>query len=56
MLDRAAAANAEVLADRRGALRVGGDDPQQVAPIGMAGDALNLDGLARQRVGYIDRS
>ncbi len=52
MLDRAAAANAEMRTERLDALRACGFDPQQMAAIRMAGDALDLDGLARQRVGH----
>ena len=55
MLDRAAAANAEMRAERLDALRARGLDPQQMAAIRMAGDALDLDGLARQRVGHEQR-
>ena len=56
MLDRAAAANAEMRTERLDALRARGLDPQEMAAIRMAGDALDLDGLARQRVGHEHRA
>ena len=56
MLNRAAAANAEMRAERLDALRARCLDPQQMAAIRMAGDALDLNGLARQRVGHKDRA
>ena len=55
MLERAAAAHAEMRTDRRDALGACGLDPQQMAAIGMPGPRLGLDDLARQRVGHVDR-
>ena len=56
VLDRAAAAHAEMRTDRRDAVGARGLDPQQPAAVGMAVPALHLDGLARQRIGHVDRS
>ena len=56
MLDRAAAADAEMRAERLDALGARGLDPQQMAAIRMAGDALDLDGLAGQRIGHEERA
>ena len=48
VLQRAAAAGAEMLADRRGALVAGFVDMQQMPSVGMAGDALDGDGFRRE--------
>jgi hypothetical protein len=54
MLERAAAAHAEMWTDRRDALGAFGLDPQQVAAIGMPGPRLGLHDLPGQRIGHID--
>ncbi len=56
MLDGAAAAHAEMRTDRRNALRARRLDAQQMPPVGMAGDRLDLDRFARQRAGHINRA
>ena len=55
VLDRAAAADAEMRTERLDALRACGLDAQQMAAIRLAGNALDLDGLAGQRVGHEQR-
>ncbi len=55
MLERAAPAYAEMGTDRRDARGARGLDTQQMAAIGMPGPRLGRDGLARQRVGHVDR-
>ncbi len=55
MLHGAAAALAEMLADRCRSFVAGLIDMDQVTPVGMAGDPLDRDRFARQRVGHIDR-
>ena len=55
VLQGAAAANAEMRADRRDAVRARCLDGDQRAPVGMAGHGFDLDGLARQRAGDINR-
>ncbi|MGY3460633.1 hypothetical protein ACVWW5_006083 [Bradyrhizobium sp. LM3.4] len=56
MLDRAAATDAEMRTERCDALRACDIHRQQHAAVRMvAGDAADLDGLAAERVGYIDR-
>ena len=54
VLDGAAAAGAEIAAERRDPLRAGAFDTQQAAALGMAGDRVGLDGLAGQRVRHED--
>ena len=54
VLDRAAAAHREVRAERRDALTTCGLDRQKMPAVGMARDALNLDGLAAERIGHVD--
>jgi len=56
MLERAAAAYAEMRADRRDARRARALDAHQVAPVRMAGPGIGLDDFAGQRVGHIDRT
>src|ERR1700731_3657399 len=55
MLKRAAAAYAEMGADRRDARRARGLDAKQVAPVRMAGPGIDLHDFARQRIRHIDR-
>ena len=55
MLHGAAAAGAEMLADRLSALMARPLDMHQVAPVGVAGDRFDRHDLARQRIGYVDR-
>ena len=54
MLQGAAAANAEMRADRRDAVSARHLDAEQMAPVGLTGHGLNLDGLARQRAGNVN--
>jgi hypothetical protein len=55
VLDRAAAAGAEILAERRDALRARSDDFDEVAPVrGSAGRNVRIDDFAAQRVGDVD--
>ena len=56
MLERAAAADAEMRADGSDPLGARCIDPHQMAAVGMTGPRLALDRLARQRVGHVDRS
>jgi hypothetical protein len=56
VLQRAAAAGAEMRADRRDALGARDIDADEMAAVGMAGPWLDLDSLARQRVGHVDRA
>jgi hypothetical protein len=51
MLDRAAAANPEMRAERLDALRARDVDAQQMTAVRKAWNAFNLDGLAGQRIG-----
>ena len=55
VLHGAAAAHAEMRANRRDALRARRVDVQKPPPVGMAGDVLDLDRFAGQRAGNIDR-
>ena len=50
MLDGAAAAGAEISAERIDPLRTGLFDACQRAAVGMTGDGVGLDGFAAQRV------
>ena len=52
MLDRAAAAGAEIPAERRDPLRRSRCRPQQNPAIGMIGDRTGFDGFAAERVGH----
>ena len=54
VLQRAAAAGAEMLADRCSALVAGFVDMQQMPAVGMAGDTVDRDGFAGKRVGHVD--
>ena len=56
MLQGAAAANAEMRADRRDALRARRLHIEKLPAVGMAGPVLDLDRLAGQRAGDIDRA
>src|SRR5262249_38817416 len=56
VLHGTAAADPEVRADRRDALRARRFDTQELAPVRMTGDGGNLDHLPRQRVGHETRS
>jgi hypothetical protein len=49
LLHGAAAANAEMRADRRDAFRTRLADAKEPAPVGMTSDLFNVDRLARQR-------
>ena len=55
VLHGAAAALAEMLADRRCALVTRLVDMDQMTPVGVPGDRFDRDHFARQRVGHIDR-
>ena len=55
VLDRASSADAEMRAERRDPLRARAVDLQQAPAVGMARHRRHLDGLARQRIGHIDR-
>ena len=55
MLDRASPADAEMRTERRDPLRACGLDLQQAPAVGMTRHRRHLDGLARQRIGHIDR-
>ena len=55
MLGRAAAADAEMRADRRDALGARLEHRKQVTPVRMARDRLGLHPLTRQRVGHEHR-
>ena len=55
MLHGAAAADAEMRADRRDALGARRVDAKQLPPVGMAGNALDLDRLAGQRAEHVNR-
>ena len=54
MLKRAAAANAEMPADRRDALRACNLDFGETTAVGVPRPGLGLDDLARQRMGHVD--
>ena len=54
MLERAAAANSEMRADRRDAVGAGDVHLEQVAAVGMTGPWFDLGGLARQRIGHVE--
>ena len=56
MLQRAAAADAEVRADRRDALGARCFDGEELAAVGMAGPILDFDAFAGQRARHIDRT
>ena len=55
MLHGAAAATAEMRADRGDPLCARALDPQQAAPVGMTLNCLHLDGLAGQRIRHEHR-
>ena len=55
MLERAAAADAEMRADGRDSFGAHGFDAQQFAAIGMTGPEIDLDDLRGQRIGHVDR-
>ena len=55
MLHGAAAANAEMRADRRNALGARLVDAKKLPPVGMAGNALDFDRLAGQRAEHENR-
>ena len=55
MLHGAAAADAEMRADRRDALGARRVDAKQLPPVGMAGNVLDLDRLAGQRAEHVNR-
>jgi len=55
MLHGAAAADAEMRADRRNALGARLVDAKQLPPVGMAGNVLDLDRLTRQRAEHENR-
>ena len=55
VLDRAAAADAEMRTERRDPFRACAFDLEQAPAVGMmARDRRDLDGFARQRVGHVD--
>ena len=56
MLQCAAAAGAEMLADRLSALVAGLVDVQQMPAIGMTGNGLDSDGFSGKRVGHVNRA
>ncbi len=56
VLHGAAAAHAEMRTDRDDALAARGLHPQQAPAVGMAAPILDLDRLARQRIGDVDRA
>ena len=56
VLHGAAAAYAEMRADRRDALRTRLFDLEEAPPVGVAGDRFDLDGFARQRTGNVNRA
>ncbi len=56
VLHGAAAAGAEMRTDRRDALGARRVDGDQMTAVGMARPRFDLDGLARQRVGHVDRT
>ena len=56
VLQRAAAADAEMRTDRRDPLGARDVDADQVTAIRMAGPGLDLGGLARQRIGHVERA
>src|SRR5579863_3445539 len=56
VLHGTAAAHAEMRTDRRDALRACRSDVNQMPAVGMAGDLIDLDGLARQHTGDVDRA
>ena len=55
MLQGAAAADAEMRADRRDARGARRLDGEKLPPVGMTGNGLDLDGLAGQCAGHVDR-
>ncbi len=56
MLDRAAAANAEMRTEGGNAIRACGQNAQEMPPVRMTRNRLRFDDLAGQRVGRIDRT
>ncbi len=56
MLERAAAANCEMRTDRRDPLAAADIDLDEMAAVGMTGPSIDLDGLARQGIGRVDRA
>jgi len=55
VLDGAAAAPAEVIAERRDPLRAGVHDAQQLQAIRLAGERRGFDGFSGERVGHESR-
>src|SRR5262249_12632094 len=55
VLQRAAAAGAEMRTDRRDAVWARDLDADEVTAVGMAGPGVDRGGFARQRIGHIDR-
>ena len=55
MLDRTAAADPEMRAERCNAVGRGGHHAQQVAAVGMTLHRVHIDGFAGQRIGHEDR-
>jgi hypothetical protein len=56
MLQGAAAANAEIWANRSDTLGARLVDIEKMPPVRVAGNAFDLDRLARQRIGHVDRA
>ena len=54
MLERAAAANPKMWADRRDAVGAGDIDLDQLAAVGVAGPSFDFGGFTRQRIGHVD--
>ena len=54
VLDGAAAAMAEILAERRDALGTWLFDAEQLPALGMTGSRRHLDGFTAERVGHVD--
>ena len=54
VLERTAAANPEMWADRCDAVGAGDIDLDQMAAVGVAGPSFDLGGFARQRIGHVD--
>ncbi len=55
VLDRAAAAGAEILAERRDPFGAGAVDAQELPAVGMIGDFFRFDRLAAERIGHEQR-
>src|SRR5262249_40894425 len=56
VLQRAAAAGAEMRTDRRDPVRARDLDADEVTAVRMAGPRVDRGGFARQRIGHVDRS